>query len=187
MISHVFVFILGIYFFFIITEINKFIINMRITNIYKEILSKLKSGNCKFNYRINNTVYIDINLKEGNSVIYRMDKDDVCVFDNDTCLYLDNKVPKKIKKEIIKTINELYNSEINDCIVILGNKYSRSSLKKIGANLELMEDIFGDSNSIQKEVKYELNIDDILDKISLSGMESLNESEKEFLEKFSKR
>ena len=166
-------------------------------NDYIEAISQIKSGRSLFKTRVNDTVYIGCNLKEWGDVdiIYLMDKQDVAIFQGNKCLHTSDGVQKEIVGELMSVIFRTYNKKINDVVEILGfiiyrEEFERSfnikaeELKKL--NFFSQQPV--ESNEIDKihsdnELKFD--IDEILDKISALGIQSLTFEERLFLDKYS--
>jgi hypothetical protein len=172
-------------------------ISLSKNNDYIEAISKIKSGMSQFKTRVNDTVYIGCNLKEWGDVdiIYLMDKQDVAIFQGNKCLHTSDGVKKEILGELMSVIFRTYNRKINDVVEILGFIIYREEFEKT-FNIKAEElkklNLFSqqpvESNEIDKinsdnEMKFD--IDEILDKISALGIQSLTFEERLFLDKYS--
>lgn len=165
-------------------------------NQFVEVLTKIKNGESKFKTRLNDTVYIQLNLTSHGPVdiIYLIDKDDIAIFQGTICLHTSDSVEREIIEQIIKSICLIYNKKINDIIEILGFIFYREEFEKsIGCKVEdLMKNPMFKINTEMKEevdlleedAKY-FDIDEILDKISEFGLQVLTSEEKEFLDNYS--
>lgn len=164
-------------------------------NQFVEVLTKIKNGESRFKTRLNDTVYIQLNLT-GNGpvdIIYLIDKDDIAIFQGTTCLYTSDSVEREIIEQIIKSICLIYNKKINDIIEILGFVFYREEFEKsIGYKIEdLMKnpmfkintEIKEEEDTLQQEKNFD--IDEILDKISEFGLQFLTSEEKQFLDNYS--
>jgi hypothetical protein len=164
-------------------------------NQFVEVLTKIKNGESRFKTRLNDTVYIQLNLT-GNGpvdIIYLIDKDDIAIFQGTTCLYTSDSVEREIIEQIIKSICLIYNKKINDIIEILGFVFYREEFEKsIGYKIEdLMKnpmfkintEIKEEEDPLQQEKNFD--IDEILDKISEFGLQFLTSEEKQFLDNYS--
>ena len=166
-------------------------------NQFIEISKKVKSGKSKFRTRVNDMVYLSINIEEHGNVdlIYLMDKDDVAIFQQTTCLYTSDGIDKSLIDEIISTIYKIHDKKINDVVEILGFVFYREEfensfnikvedLKKSDLFSNLSNDI-GEIEKIKIENRRKFNIDEILDKISSLGIASLTIEERLFLDNYS--
>jgi hypothetical protein len=166
-------------------------------NQFIEISKKVKSGKSKFRTRVNDMVYLSVNIEEHGNVdlIYLMDKDDVAIFQQTKCLYTSDGIDKSLIDEIISTIYKIYGKKINDVVEILGFVFYREEfensfnikvedLKKSDLFSNLSNDI-GEIEKIKTENRRKFNIDEILDKISSLGIASLTIEERLFLDNYS--
>jgi hypothetical protein len=200
-------FILGIIWGFVIYHIslsikskvnNKKLIN-KISNKFSEVLSNLKTKKALFVSRVNNTVLIDMRIKELDivNIVYIMDRNIVCIFKDNQCLYTTESVDESLQNEILSEINNKFNREINDVVDVMGtiiskeefqNKIKELSILTSQSNLNI-EDLIKESTEseiINEENDLKLDIDEILDKINKNGLESLSKFELEFLNNYSK-
>lgn len=163
---------------------------------FTEILSKIRKGKSKFKSRLNDMVYISLNLEEHGDIdlIYLMDKDDIAIFQETKCLYSSDGVDRSTVNEIITSIYRIYGKKINDVVEILGfvfyrEEFERSfnikaeDLKK--ANLFANHNDVSEIDKIKDENIKRFNIDEILDKISAFGIASLTIEERLFLDNYS--
>lgn len=168
------------------------------TQEFEEVLEKIKREESKFFSRVNNTVIIMTdtkNLSEIN-IVYLIDKKMLCIFKNNACLYTSENIDKLLKESIIMHINFIYKKEIEDIIELFGVVISKKELHEkfeelrnkisIGEfTIEEKEESFINKIIEEAEIK-SLNIDDILDRINLVGIEKLTNEEKEFLNNYNK-
>ena len=163
-------------------------------NQFVETLSKIKGGESQFKTRMNDTVYIQVNLVNHGlvDVLYLIDRDDIAIFQNTTCLYTSDSVENEIIEQIIKSICLIYNKKINDVVEILGFVFYREDFEKsIGYKIDeiVRNQLFKISPEVQEEPIVEktfFDIDEILDRINLVGIDNLTEDELEFLRKYGK-
>jgi len=163
-------------------------------NQFVETLSKIKGGESQFKTRMNDTVYIQVNLVNHGlvDVLYLIDRDDIAIFQNTTCLYTSDSVENEIIEQIIKSICLIYNKKINDVVEILGFVFYREDFEKsIGYKIDeiVRNPLFKISPEVQEEPIVEktfFDIDEILDRINLVGIDNLTEDELEFLRKYGK-
>jgi hypothetical protein len=108
-------------------------------------------------------------------IILVLDKREISIFENDVCIANSSEIDREISDNLIFYIEKKFNREINyDVVDIGGYLVSQSYLDQVNAQYE---------NSNIRNIEEELNLDDILDKINISGIESLNKKEMEFLKK----
>lgn len=168
------------------------------TQEFEEVLEKIKSDESKFFSRVNNTVIILTNTKNLSeiNIVYLIDKKMLCIFKNNVCLYTSENIDKILKESIIMHINFIYKKEIEDIIELFGVVISKKELHEkfeelrnkisIGEfTIEEKEESFINKIIEEAEIK-SLNIDDILDRINLVGIEKLTNEEKEFLNNYNK-
>jgi hypothetical protein len=191
----IWVFIFG---FYLNKVIYYFLEKIKIKSLneqFRLILNKIKSGETKFKYRANDTVYISINnLKEWGEVelVYMIKDKKISIFKDGGVMSTSKGVDKSIIDDIISKIHSKYHSDIMDVLNIYGMIISRKRFEKlvdesIFFNLNNKESYNGTHSSNNEFTKnIDLEIDDILDKISDKGLDSLTKFEKEFLEKYSK-
>ncbi len=163
-----------------------------INSQYKQILRSVSKGEAKFKNRVNNTVFISSNLKEHGDVdvIYMMDNKDIAIFKNNKCIYTSESVNSEVVKDITVTIDNRYQNQINDVVDILGFKFYREEFEKSFKgeikSLDMTKLDLSDIDKIKNENDSKFTINDVLDKISKSGMDSLTFEERIFLDEYSK-
>lgn len=161
---------------------------------FLNILNELESGRSKFRTRFSNSVYINISLEEYGEVdiVYMIDKNDIAIFKGSDCILTTHSVDRKIVDNIIYKIKRIHDNDINDIVNIFGLIMNRKEFEKLTkVKIEDFGKIKYDNelSDIDKIIKYNesnFNIDDILDKISSIGIESLSNDERKFLEDYSK-
>lgn len=166
-------------------------------NQFLEVLSKIKEGKSKFKTRVNDTIYVETEISDVGTVdvIYLMDKNDIAIFQDSKCVNTSDGVQSEIISEIISTMYKIYNKKINDVVTILGFTFYREEFErtfKINAEdlkkVNLFEPLQSDLNEIDKikiSNQNKFDIDDILDKISATGVTSLTIEERLFLDNYS--
>lgn len=171
--------------------------NLNKENDYAETILNVKNGNSEFKTRVNDTVYVGVNLEKWGDcdIIYMMDKHDIAIFQGTKCIHTSDGVSKEIIDELISVILNIYNKKINDIVEIFGFVFYREEFERsFNTKIEEIKNhpIFGnmkqDLNEIEKinqENKRRFDIDDILDKISKLGISSLTSDEKIFLDNYS--
>jgi len=172
----------------------------RINSLNKKflnILNELEYGRSKFRTRFSNTVYINIKLEEYGKVdiVYMIDKNDIALFKGSDCILTTHSVDREIIDNIINKIKRFHDNDINDIVNIFGlimNKKEFENITKMKVD-DLNKIQYGpindvsDIDKIVKNNEIKFDIDEILDKISSIGIESLTKSEREFLENYSRR
>lgn len=176
---------------------NKKLLN-DISDKFLEVLNNLKSKKALFISRINNTVVIDMRIKELDVVnlIYLIDKNIVCIFKDNQCLYTTDSINKGLQSDILNELNDKFNKEINDVIDVMGMVISKeefqnkikeiSNLAKNNINIEELLKDKNETETIEDDNESKHDIDEILDKINKHGLKSLNYSEIDFLNNYSK-
>lgn len=144
---------------------------------------KLLDNNSTFSIRVNSLVAIDIHVPSysGNCILYYdVDSNAISVFSGSDLIELMNNelIDKKLKENLLGKISELYSDDYNDTIKIEGNTFSIKGLDtKYGLSREQIETL---SERQKEDVNFD--IDAILDKINESGLDSLTDEEKKFLD-----
>lgn len=164
---------------------------------FKEVLQNIKSGNSVFVSRLNQTVMLDTRLKDYAvvNIVYLMDKETVCIFKENKCIYTTDGVSKSLKEEIVSEISTSYRQQIEDVVEVLGVTISREELE---TQMRNFEDTIksnhinptherGDIERIMEENEERMDVDAILDKISMKGMKSLTKKEIDFLKQQSSK
>lgn len=196
-------FIAGILFFIFIDKIAKYLKSKKIiddsVNQFNEIIKNLKSGTTNFVSRVNDTIFIDTNLKDWKDVniIYLLDKQMVCIFKDNKCLYTTEIVDDTLKDVLISEICEIYKSEIDDVIEIMGTKISKNEFenrinefKNSSDNLDFnfVSEELPELDQIVYDNENRYDLDEILDKLAKNGYDRslLSEEEINFLDQKSK-
>jgi hypothetical protein len=169
-----------------------------ISSHFKEVLSNLKMNQAVFVSRVNQTVIVDTRLSKLDvvNIVYLMDKQIVCIFKDNNCMYTTDSLDINLKSEILDEINNKFNKEINDVVDVMGMTISREEfqqkledIQKFAMKNINLDSLVGGENEIDQivqdnETKY--NVDAILDKISKDGIDSISIEEKEFLDNLNK-
>lgn len=173
---------------------NKKLID-NINQQYKQILSNINSGFSKFKARVNSTVQIESSLKDhGNvDIIYLLDRNDVAIFKDNKCLYTSEKVDKNIMINLTLAINSRHGKEISEVVNFFGLVFSKDEFEKtfkvdfdqLQKNIKANLSEISEMEKIQMNNELKFDIDEILDKISAFGIESLTFEERIFLDKYS--
>lgn len=168
----------------------------KLNSQFKQILSNISMGKSIFKNRVNNTVFIGSNLEEHGDVdvIYMMDNKDVAIFKENKCIYTSEGANKEIVNDLTFTIEKRFKTQINDVVDILGFKFYREEFEKaFKVDMEDIKKQFGldldnsDIDKIKKENETRFDIDEILDKISKQGIDSLTFEERIFLDEYSRK
>ena len=198
-------FTLGVLFYMILDSLSKYLKSKKIvddsSNQFKEIINNLKSGTTNFVSRVNETIFIDTNLKDWKdvSIIYLIDKQMVCIFKDNKCLYTTEIVDENLKNKLISEICEIYKTEIDDVIEIMGTKISKSEFENRvnefksssmeGMNFNLVtEEQESEVDQIVTDNESKYDLDEILDKLAKNGYNRnlLSQEEIDFLDQKSK-
>lgn len=174
----------------IITRANQISSVNAINSIFKEVLFSI--DNSRFITRVNSTVTIEITTGTIGTVslIYMVDREDVAIFKDGSCIYTSDKVDADIISNIIKRVNSKFNNEINDVVSIFGFIFSRVDfeskfkMKIENGMLYPLEKEESDVAKIISKNSSKFTIDEILDKINTVGIDNLSVEEKEFLKMF---
>ena len=198
-------FVLGILFYTILESLTKYLKSKKIiddsSNQFKEIIKNLKTGTTNFVSRVNETIFIDTNLKDWKdvSIIYLIDKQIVCIFKENKCLYTTEIVDETLKNKLISEICEKYKKEIDDVIEIMGTKISKSefesrvnefkssSIEDLNFNFD-SEEQDSDVDKIVSDNENKFDLDEILDKLAKNDYNRnlLSQEEIDFLDHKSK-
>jgi len=168
-------------------------------NQFNQILEKTKTRKTRFKTRVNNTVYIGIKLEDYGKVdiLYFLDKPDIAIFKGDKLIITSEDVKKELLNEVMDNLYKTHYHRINDIVEVLGFIFYREDFEKnfnINLNeikekasqiMKMAEDNSDVQNIISNNSK-KFNIDDILDKINLVGIENLTKEELEFLNNYNK-
>lgn len=176
-----FTFLLGIYFGVSIMsylknrDIKKY--NKNVISIFEKLKDDLNNGVITFAKRLNSFVYLSRN---GNTILFKLDKKEISIFEKDSCIaFSSQSTDTKLVQEIVSIIESKYKDDIDDVIYINGEILSKNVIPGfMGISDALNED------DINVEIPEKFNLDDILDKINSSGLESLTLDEKKYLNKF---
>ena len=167
-----------------------------ITKQFKQIQLNITRGKSSFKNRVNNTVFIKSSLEDHGDVdiVYIMDSNisnRISIFQESKCIYTSDSIEKDIIDEISFIIEKRYKKQIEDVVDILGLKFYRPDFEKTFDFEKAFKDSGidehdSDIEKTQMDNDSRFDIDDVLDKISKEGMESLSDSEKLFLEDYSR-
>jgi hypothetical protein len=183
-------FLFGVVTHLIIQKVKKRLNDLKkikdINKQYIELINNIEIGKSKFVNRTDQTVFLETNLEDWNdvSIIYFLDKEIICIFKEDNCLYTSQILENKIKFKLISKINEKHKNEINDIIDVLGMPVSKNNFISKLEEIKNKQKEESEINKIVTNNDNKLDIDEILDKINIYGFEKLTIEEKEFLKNF---
>jgi hypothetical protein len=153
--------------------------------ILKGVLS-LKKENFIFDYRIDNI--IKINFNENSIMISLKDISSFLIMDKNNNIIVSNKIYESGEKDklaisiIDKLCGDYFKNEVYNTIFISNKEYSISYLERILPGIDLNNISIKDGIAfIDQKVEKTISIDDILDKISKTGIDSLTEIERNIL------
>lgn len=160
---------------------------------YGEVLENITMGLSKFKSRINSTVLIESKLeKHGNiEIVYFLDQKSVSIFSADKCLYISDKADKHVIQDISKAITHAYKNEIEQVFDFFGLVISKDEFeRRFRFNPDDFSTLFQknaptetpETEKIIDKNGLKFDVDEILDKISISGIEALSPAEKLFLD-----
>lgn len=166
---------------------------------FNQILEKAGTRKTRFKTRVNNTVYIGVKLDDYGKVdiLYFLDKPDIAIFKGDKLILTSEGVDSKLLNDVMDNLYKTHYHRINDVVEVLGFIFYREDFEKnfnINMNeikekanqmMSQMNDESDISNIIKNNSK-KFNIDDILDKINLVGIDNLTKEELEFLNNYNK-
>ena len=143
-----------------------------IENKFDDILKK--SNKIKFIKRVNDHVYFSC---ENFELIYQLSDETLYISEKDNYIASTKLITQTlVVKNLLTFVKQKWGTDIHDVIKINENIYSTNLVQK------WIDPVFEEVTI--KEV--ELSIDGILDKINLSGYESLSQEEKNYLKNLSK-
>ena len=143
----------------------------KVESIYIEILEQ--GEDIKFTQRVQEFAQFTSNEY---MIVYLLDKREVSIFKDDMCVATPGQIDPKINEKIVRYLDNHFKKDIEDIVNIDGYIISKS----------YYDDMINSRTSTKKKKeKIELNLDDILDKISKKGIGSLTKNELNYLNKFS--
>lgn len=169
--------------------------------VFIELYDNIINSKLSFDNRVNQNVSLQTNLKDFGkvSIIYLMDREMVCIFKDDKCIYTSDIINKDLNIKIMDKIHEKFGQDINDVVDMLGVIISKKELErnikefekkypKIDMSLfNKTQNQISEIEMIIEDNKSKFDVDTILDKISRVGMEKLTKEELEFLKSQSNR
>lgn len=168
-----------------------------ISSHFKEVLSNLKMNQAVFVSRVNQTVIVDTRLAKLDvvNIVYLMDKQIVCIFKDNNCIYTTENLDINLKSEILDEINNKFDKEINDVVDVMGMTISREEFQQKLEEIQKftmkninLDDLVSENevDQIVQDNEIKFDVDSILDKISKDGINSISKEEKEFLDNLNK-
>lgn len=166
----------------------------KVNDVYSILLDNVYSDKTLFLNRINNTVSLETLIDgEGKvTIMYMMDKKDIAIFKNDKCIYTSELLSKDTLDEIITAIDIYHKDKILDTVNMMGLIFSREDFeKKFNLKVEdLKKGIYApismEFNNFDSEEEVIYDIDYILDRINVVGIDNLTPDEKKFLNNYNK-
>jgi hypothetical protein len=166
-----------------------------INSVFSELLRSMLNGKVKYKNRMNQACYLLSELDEYGvvEVVYMIDKKEIGIFKEGKCIFTSDLVDREIINNISNFIESVFKREISDVINVFGLVLSKSEFErtfkiKFEDFEKFKESLFDTSNSepISEETdqKY-YDVDEILDKISTHGLDSLTSEERLFLDNYS--
>lgn len=165
--------------------------------VFKLVYESIKSGNSIFNNRLSDVVYIRTTTTKTGIIdlIYEMSKRQILLVKDNTIIYTSDLIDTSITNDIIEVIHMFHNNEINNVVNFFGYLFHRTQLEyKTNLKIDELNNIINnisigeksDVDIIIQENEKMLDIDEILDKISKYGIDSLTKDEKNYLDNYSK-
>lgn len=148
-------------------------------SVFKEINKLVGLESFKFISRFNDTLTFVVKTESKGkvSLLVLLDKNDVLILQKKNVIYTTEHADKKIISSIISGVKMMYEKQIQDCYIILGNIIDKKTIKKLNPSIE-----FPDAHPKSGSTIYTL--DYILDRINEVGIENLTPEEKQFLENY---
>lgn len=158
---------------------------------FKYIIKTFENGVTKFKYRIDNNVFISSSIPFIGKVdiLYQIDKWEIFIIKDNKVISSSIGLKRKMIEDLILLINKNYYFELNDNINVGGYKISKSYIDSVLNNANMSNTIEQVNKTPENESiqAIDLDIDDILDKISKMGLNSLTPGELMFLKKYSEK
>jgi hypothetical protein len=158
---------------------------------FKYIIKTFENGVTKFKYRIDNNVFISSSIPFIGKVdiLYQIDKWEIFIIKDNKVISSSIGLKNKMIEDLILLINKNYYFELNDNINVGGYKISKSYIDSVLNNANMSNTIEQVNKTPENESMraIDLDIDDILDKISKMGLNSLTPGELMFLKKYSEK
>jgi hypothetical protein len=116
-----------------------------------------------------------------------MDKQELALFKGEEYIANSTQINPDISEKIIDFIKNKFDKEINDDVVEVGGYLvSQSYIDEVNSQYKTTNEYEIIDEEIEEEYEEYLNLDDILDKINISGINSLTNKEREFLNNYGK-
>jgi len=154
----------------------------KIEDIFIKILDN--TSKLKFGQRVH--TYVQIKT-ENYLLVYMMDKQELALFKGEEYIANSTQINPDISEKIIDFIKNKFDKEINDDVVEVGGYLvSQSYIDEVNSQYKTTYEYEIIDEEIEEEYEEYLNLDDILDKINISGINSLTNKEREFLNNYGK-
>lgn len=142
---------------------------LKTENIFKNVLKNKSS--LKFIQRIHD--FVQLNTSDNYILYYMIESKEFSIFNGDKYIADSSKIKNSIKNKLLNYINTNFNNEINVNVSNIGGYIiSNNYINGVVDVIKL------DDNNVC------LNLDEILDKINKSGINSLSKNELDFLNSF---
>jgi len=150
-------------------------------DIFKDILNSIDKNQIKFINRVNNTVGFSILTSRVGIVelVYTLDKGELAILQKGNCLFTSSGIGDELINKICFRLNNQFGKDIEDVTDVHGNIIDNKTIKRVTNNIGNMSSGLGLPLPPKEP---EFDIDELLDKISKSGVESLSKNEKEYLD-----
>ena len=151
-------------------------IKKKIEDIFINIKDNIQT--MSFKQRIHQFAHFTIDKY---TVVYIMDKKELAIFEGENCIAISNQLERSnIPIDIMKFIDDNFKKQINEEIInVNGYIVSKNFIKNMPVEKS-------DIDKLIESNKSKLSLDEVLDKISHTGMEGLTTEEKEFLNNYGK-
>jgi uncharacterized protein YneF (UPF0154 family) len=154
-------------------------------DIFNQVLSNIGTRFFDFHTRLNeNLIFKSSIFGLGEfDMVYNLNKSDLLLIFPDNKTYSSYNISNSLKDSIIKSIENYYSVEYNDCMTFNGNLIDLKTINRLTKSFTGSTSIDGlfDKKSAVEEP---MDIDSILDKINQFGLDNLTKKERDFLKKF---
>jgi hypothetical protein len=205
---HILIFISGIFTSVILSKITSIIrqsfLMIDHKRIFTDVLEQIDTNKSTFTNRVNQHITLDMRLKKFGKVtlFYDMDERMLAISKENTVILLSNQLSEvfpDLIDNICDHIEVRWHKEIDDVVDVNGTLVNREFLENnVRKNLEEKgiqgfsifvspETPFDEASPLELDIEeIQKTIDNILDKIGQTGIDSLTPEEKDFLKKYGK-
>jgi hypothetical protein len=205
---HILIFISGIFTSVILSKITSIIrqsfLMIDHKRIFTDVLEQIDTNKSTFTNRVNQHITLDMRLKKFGKVtlFYDMDERMLAISKENTVILLSNQLSEvfpDLVDNICDHIEVRWHKEIDDVVDVNGTLVNREFLENnVRKNLEEKgiqgfsifvspETPFDEASPLELDIEeVQKTIDNILDKIGQTGIDSLTPEEKDFLKKYGK-